>query len=205
MSTRNVAGGHTLPPNPEFLDFERTDGDAKQWPTNTKEVVDADGNVNYMKPIGPDDGQSIHWRCQIAMKIAERLGRPCTWAHSLFVASTPRPVLIVTSAGRNYVLRSWPEGYHLYCHYKGKQSSARQDLYLLGTPFALLPLLFRRNYTQRLLVAFRIGSHETVPLSSRVCASRNMAYDGSYAGSQKLRMQVLCQGSTAIHLRKSWF
>jgi|SRR6266850_3272634 len=61
-------------------------------------------------------------------------------AHSS-VASTPRPVLIVTSAGRNYVLRSWPEGYHLYCHYKGKQSSPRQDLYLLGMPLAL-PLLF---------------------------------------------------------------
>jgi hypothetical protein len=79
MSTRTVAGGHTLPPNPEFLDFERTDGDAKQWPTNTREVVDADGNVNYMKPLGPDEGSSINWRYQIAMKVAEKLGRPCTW------------------------------------------------------------------------------------------------------------------------------
>ena len=79
MSTRSVAGGQTLPPNPEFLDFERTDGDAKQWPTNTKEVVDADGNVNYMKPLNLDDGPSIHWRCQLGMKIAERLGKPCTW------------------------------------------------------------------------------------------------------------------------------
>ena len=81
MSIRTVAvaGGHTLPLNPEFLDFERTDGDAKQWPSNTKEVIDADGNVNYMKPIGPDDSPSIHWRSQIAMKIAERLGKPRTW------------------------------------------------------------------------------------------------------------------------------
>jgi hypothetical protein len=77
MSTRTVAGGHTLPPNPEYLDFPRTDGDAKQWPTNTKEVVDAEGNVNYMKPLGTDDGSSVHWRSQIAMKVAERLGKPC--------------------------------------------------------------------------------------------------------------------------------
>ncbi|KAH9995401.1 hypothetical protein BJV74DRAFT_795239 [Russula compacta] len=108
--------GHTLPNNPEFLDFERTDGDAKQWPTNTKEVVDKDRQVNYMKPLGPDDGSDIHWRCQVAMKVAERLGKPS---------------LMAIPAGRSYVLRSWPEGYRMYCHYKGKQSSPRQDLYLI--------------------------------------------------------------------------
>lgn len=78
MTSRAVAGGHTIPPNPDFLEFERTDGDAKQWPTNTQEVVDGDGQVNYMKPLGPDDSSNIHWRCQVAMKAAERLGRPCT-------------------------------------------------------------------------------------------------------------------------------
>ena len=46
-------------------------------------------------------------------------------------------VLTASSAGRNYVLRSWPEGYRLYCHYKGRQSAPRQDLYLIG-PFRLL-------------------------------------------------------------------
>src|SRR6266849_1102892 len=74
MTSRNIAGGHVLPPNPEFLEFERTDGDVKQWPTNTKEVVDGDGHVNYMKPLGPDDSSNIHWRSQVAMKAAERLG-----------------------------------------------------------------------------------------------------------------------------------
>lgn len=78
MSSRAVAGGHTLPSSPEFLEFERTDGDAKQWPTNTKEVVDSDGQVNYMKPLGPNDSSDIHWRCQIAMKAAERMGKPRT-------------------------------------------------------------------------------------------------------------------------------
>ncbi|KAH9967236.1 hypothetical protein BC827DRAFT_1123410 [Russula dissimulans] len=112
MSSRVVGGGHTLPPHPEYLDFERTDGDAKQWPTNTNEVIDSNEQVNYMRPLGPNDSSDIHWRCQIAMKIADRLGR---------------------QSGKNYVLRSWPEGYRLFCHYKGKQSSPRQDLYLLGS------------------------------------------------------------------------
>ncbi|KAI0255913.1 hypothetical protein BJV78DRAFT_1279127 [Lactifluus subvellereus] len=110
--SRGVAGGHTLPTNPVYLEFERTDGNAKQLPTNTKEVVDKDGQVNYMKPLGPEDSSNIHWRCQIAMKVAEKLGKP---------------------SGKNYVLRSWPEGYYLYCHHKGKQSAPRQDLYLVGS------------------------------------------------------------------------
>ncbi|KAH9169930.1 hypothetical protein EDB89DRAFT_2193152 [Lactarius sanguifluus] len=114
MSSR-VAGGHTLPPDPVYLDFGKSDGDTKQLPNNTKEVVGADGQVNYMKPLELDDSSNIHWRSQVAMKIAERLGRP---------------------SGKNYVLRSWPEGYHMYCHLKGKQSAPRQDLYLLGSVHA---------------------------------------------------------------------
>jgi hypothetical protein len=78
MSSRSVASGHALPTNPVYLDFERTDGDAKQLPTNTREVVDKDGQVNYMKPLGLEDSPNIHWRFQVAMKVAERLGKPCT-------------------------------------------------------------------------------------------------------------------------------
>jgi len=78
MSAR-IAGGHTLPPNPVYLDFGKSDGDTKQLPTNTREVVGADGQVNYMKPLELDDSSNIHWRSQVAMKIAERLGRPCTY------------------------------------------------------------------------------------------------------------------------------
>ncbi|KAH9004752.1 hypothetical protein EDB86DRAFT_3240635 [Lactarius hatsudake] len=114
MSSR-IAGGHTLPPDPVYLDFGKSDGDTKQLPTNTKEVVGADGQVNYMKPLELDDSSNIHWRSQVALKIAERLGRP---------------------SGKNYVLRSWPEGYHMYCHLKGKRSAPRQDLYLLGSVHA---------------------------------------------------------------------
>jgi len=136
MSGRAVAGGHTLPPHPEFLDFERTDGDAKQWPINTMEVVDSNEQVNYMKPLGPNDSSDIHWRCQIAMKVADKLGRQCA-SHSSFVAEDGSNCSF--TAGKSYVLRSWPEGYRLFCHYKGKQSSPRQDLYLIGPT---LPISF---------------------------------------------------------------
>lgn len=122
----------------------------------------------------------------------------------LSVTPTARTILSAISAGKNYVLSSWPAGYHMYCHYKGKQSSPRQDLYLLGPPSPSLSLL-RRNYVSHiLLVTFRVGPHETLPLRSRVCASRDMAHDGSYVEPWKLRMQILCQAPSASHLRKSW-
>ncbi|KAN0130944.1 hypothetical protein V8E53_011322 [Lactarius tabidus] len=115
MSSRGVAGGHTLPPNPVYLEFGKSDGDTKQLPTNNREVVDTDGQVNYMKFLALDDSSNIHWRCQVAMKVAERIGKP---------------------SGSNYVLKTWPEGYSLYCHLKGKQSAPRQDLYLFGSVYA---------------------------------------------------------------------
>ena len=139
MSSRSVASGHALPANPVYLDFGKTDGDAKQLPTNTREVVDTDGQVNYMKPLGLEDSSNIHWRYQIAMKIAERMGKPCMYSLLRPFRELPhRTILIASLAGKNYVLRSWPEGYHLYCHMKGKQSAPRQDIYLMG-----MPALFR--------------------------------------------------------------
>lgn len=200
MTSRAVAGGRALPPNPEFLEFERTDGDAKQWPTNNKEVVNGDGQVNYMKPLGPNDSSDIHWRCQVAMKAAERLGKPCT-CHIHSWCLLQRTVLIDSSAGKNYVLKSWPEGYHMYCHYKGRQSSPRQDLYLIGPH----PTVSSPVPTQLDMKPLRIHPHETFPLRSRVCASRNMAHDRSYTGPRKLRMQILCQGPATGHLREPWF
>jgi hypothetical protein len=74
-----------------YLEFGKTDGDAKQLPTNTREVVDADGQVNYMKPLGLDDSSNVHWRCQVAMKIAERIGETHVRTPS-FVASVDLPI-----------------------------------------------------------------------------------------------------------------
>lgn len=120
------------------------------------------------------------------------------------VTPTPRTILSAISAGRNYVLRSWPAGYRMHCHFKGKQSSPRQDLYLNGSPSPFLPLLRCNHGSHVLLVTFRVDPRETLSFRSRVCASRNMAHDGSYVGPWKLRMQILYQGPSAGHLRKSW-
>ncbi|ETW79045.1 hypothetical protein HETIRDRAFT_478374 [Heterobasidion irregulare TC 32-1] len=120
MSARNIAAGHALPPNPEWLDFDRTDGNESQLPTNTQEVVDSDGQVNYMKPVLMGDGPNIHWRTQVASKVAEKMGLP---------------------TGKNYVLRNWPAGYAMFDHHKGKKSAPRHDLYLFGsrTRFRSIP------------------------------------------------------------------
>jgi hypothetical protein len=135
--------------NPEFLDFERTDGDAKQWPTNTKEVVDADGNVNYMKPIGTDDGQSINWRSQIALKIAERLGKPCTWPIRASVASTPWPVLIVNFSWSQLRPQILAGGVSLVLPLQGKAVVPSAGFISIGyAPNPSTLVLFRRNYAQ---------------------------------------------------------
>ena len=35
-------------------------------------------------------------------------------------------------AGPKYILRSWPEGYKMFVHYKGSQENPRADKYLFG-------------------------------------------------------------------------
>ncbi|KAA1470251.1 hypothetical protein DENSPDRAFT_817793 [Dentipellis sp. KUC8613] len=112
MSSRNIAGGHALPSNPQWLEFERSDGDESLWPTNTECVVDHEGQVNYMRPVDDDESSSVHWRTQIAKKVAEKLGM---------------------APNSSYVLKSWPQGYHMYDHNKGKKSAPRHDLYLIGS------------------------------------------------------------------------
>ena len=36
-------------------------------------------------------------------------------------------------AGPKYILKSWPEGYKMFIHYKGPQDNPRTDKYLFGT------------------------------------------------------------------------
>lgn len=62
-----------LPPNPEWITFEDTDGDVRRWPTNTTPVLDAEGHVNYMLPLDVDHPNSIKWRMISGASIAEYL------------------------------------------------------------------------------------------------------------------------------------
>ncbi|OBZ73936.1 hypothetical protein A0H81_05869 [Grifola frondosa] len=98
--------------NPTWLEFPRTDGDASILPTNTQKIVDHDGHVNFMRPVGLDESTSINWRVGVATQLAKRMNLP---------------------EGPKYVLKTFPEGYHMYDHNKGPQSAPRHDPYLCGS------------------------------------------------------------------------
>ncbi|KAI0075301.1 hypothetical protein K474DRAFT_1664349 [Panus rudis PR-1116 ss-1] len=112
MSVRRIATTHTLPPNPHWLEFPRSDGSKKQWPTNTQKIVDPQGHVNFMRPVGIDESLCIHWRRQAGIAVAKAMGLP---------------------DGPAYVLKDWPSGYAMFDHNKGPQANPRHDPYLYGT------------------------------------------------------------------------
>ncbi|EGN96813.1 hypothetical protein SERLA73DRAFT_75668 [Serpula lacrymans var. lacrymans S7.3] len=113
--SRGIASTHVLPPNPTFVDFERSDGSEAQWPTNTQKVVDHEGQVNFMRPIPMDESMAIKWRREVGSALAKNLKM---------------------ADGPNYVLRSWPEGYKMFDHNKGAESNPRHDVYLIGSTAA---------------------------------------------------------------------
>ncbi|EIW79400.1 hypothetical protein CONPUDRAFT_145439 [Coniophora puteana RWD-64-598 SS2] len=112
MSHRALGGQHTLPPNPHYIDFPRSDGDDQLLPTNTARLIDSEGHVNFMRPVDPTESSSVKWRRDIAVAIATRLGMP---------------------DGPAYILRNWPAGYNFYDHNKGPASAPRHDPYLIGS------------------------------------------------------------------------
>ncbi|KAI0642122.1 hypothetical protein C8Q79DRAFT_1113372 [Trametes meyenii] len=109
---RGYAGGHTLPENPQWLEFPRSDGDTKALPKNTQKVVDSDGQVNFMRPTDLDESLAINWRVGVGSQLAARMGLP---------------------VGPNYVLKAFPDGYQLYDHNKGPVKNPRHDPYLCGS------------------------------------------------------------------------
>ncbi|GLB41941.1 putative transcription-silencing protein Clr2 [Lyophyllum shimeji] len=112
MSARRVSDKTVeLPKNPIYIEFERSDGDASQWPRNTTRIVDKDGEVNYMQPLDLDSAPALKWRMGTAQGIA--------------VATNMSP-------SKDYILRDWPAGYAFFDHHKGKADSPRHDLYLFG-------------------------------------------------------------------------
>ncbi|KAI0358030.1 hypothetical protein OH77DRAFT_1421305 [Trametes cingulata] len=110
--SRRYAGAHTLPDNPEWLEFPRSDGDPSVLPKNTKQVVDSEGQVNFMRPVPLDESLAIGWRVSVGAQLAVRMGLP---------------------EGLQYVLKSFPEGYQLYDHNKGPVRAPRHDPYLCGS------------------------------------------------------------------------
>ncbi|GBE86409.1 predicted protein [Sparassis crispa] len=110
--SRRLGGHHTLPDNPTFLDFPRTDGDENLWPQNTERVVDHEGCVNFMRPMSIDESGTLGWRLTVGAKLAQQMG---------------------LEEGPTYILRKFPDGYHMYDHNKGSASNPRHDPYLVGS------------------------------------------------------------------------
>jgi len=78
MSTKRTVGqgGFSLPPNPSYIDFPRSDGDSSTWPTNTTRVVDADNAVNYYEHVDLDDTPNKKWRVSVGDAVSLKLKMP---------------------------------------------------------------------------------------------------------------------------------
>lgn len=121
--------GISLPANPEYLDFPRTDGDAGTWPPNTTRIVDHEGQVNYYEHVPLEHAQSIRWRMAIGDAVGLKLNLP--GEHDLLIFYRRQYLKLIT-VGPKYVFRDFPDGYRLYDHNKGPQKAPRHDLYLFG-------------------------------------------------------------------------
>ena len=101
----------------------------------------------------------------------KRLGSQVSMTQSL--GSRSRSVLI-SSAGPKYILRSWPDGYKMFVHYKGPQDNPRTDKYLFGvSPFTVTFLLAGSHHFD-----CRFDVRQALSLRPRIRASRGMAHDG---------------------------
>ena len=74
--SRRHPGGRNLPENPSWIEFPRSDGDSAILPRNTTEVVDSEGQVNFMRPVGLDESLSIMWRVAVGSQLAIRMQLP---------------------------------------------------------------------------------------------------------------------------------
>lgn len=75
MRNINTKDG-VLPPDPSWIVINESDGDSRRWPTNTTEVVDAEGQVNFMQPLPVDHPAAIKWRISCGAAIADLLKYP---------------------------------------------------------------------------------------------------------------------------------
>ncbi|KAI5123669.1 hypothetical protein M0805_001698 [Coniferiporia weirii] len=89
-----------------------SDGDPDILPHDEEEVVDEDGDVNYM--TAADNDTVKHWYEQVATYLVHE----GTW---------------YKPGRRLFRLAEFPAGYKLYTHYKGKKTDPRTDSYLYGS------------------------------------------------------------------------
>lgn len=127
--SRKHPGGHVLPDNPTWIDFPRSDGNTNQLPKNTTKIVDGEGQVNYMRPVGLDESLAIMWRVSVGAALAPKLGYPGEYHAVTMLLPLCFDWL---QEGPKYVLKSWPTGYQFFDHNKGPVKNPRHDAYLIG-------------------------------------------------------------------------
>jgi hypothetical protein len=71
---KTLSNKYTLPANPTWIDIPRSDGDPGRWPDNTTPVLDANGHVNFYRPVAVSEGAAIGWRVTFGRALAMKLG-----------------------------------------------------------------------------------------------------------------------------------
>jgi len=98
------------------MTLSKSDGDPSQLPEVEEEVVDANGNVDY---LGEAEEEVVKaW----FMKIASYLVYEGDWYKPAYK--------------QQFTLTRLPEHYKLYTHYKGNKHNPRKDTYLYGSATA---------------------------------------------------------------------
>jgi len=136
MSSRRISDrGLSIPGDSQFLEFERSDGDPRGWPSSTTRIIDSDGHVNFMQYEEIDAPAATRWRVAVGQGAAIALGLPGVLCDPHF---SRRCSSHISSVGPTYVLKSWPDGYRLYDHHKGSADNPRHDLYMFGMKVAFV-------------------------------------------------------------------
>jgi hypothetical protein len=124
----------TMPENPTWIEFNRSDGHSDHWPTTTKPKLDDDqvGYINYYRLVPVNDsepGRGIKWRRSIATSLAQSMKLP---SKVFDITHRYMMLIFIPVAGLDYVLKDWPDGYALFKHCKGPVDHPREDFYLYG-------------------------------------------------------------------------
>jgi hypothetical protein len=71
----------TLPENPTWIDFKRSDGCSDRWPKNTSRKIKHARYIDVFRVVDLDEpGRSIKWRCDIGRGLANMMNLPSTYA-----------------------------------------------------------------------------------------------------------------------------
>lgn len=127
------------------LELHFTDGDDLGYPQQVEKLVSNDGTYEYFRPVAEDEQKDIMWRSKAAKALIEKYNQSAkgevTWFTPELLASfllrgrglagrglaesdgLPESDELTesTTAGKEYIFKTLPQGYKLYEHVKGKK------------------------------------------------------------------------------------